>query len=135
MPPQQPIAITQRRSLDAVSIWALVVTLAAAMFIFVPSSIQLETTKAFLLAARTLITLALYILARLGRGNIIFPPFALVGALWLPAVAYILSATFSGVSFTNALWGSALESGILGFMLVAAGLGTLAALLLRRPEH
>jgi len=135
MPPQQPIAITQRRSLDAVSIWALVVTLAAAMFIFVPSSIPLETTKAFLLAAGTLITLALYILARLGRGNIIFPPFALVGALWLPAVAYILSATFSGVSFTNALWGSALESDTLGFMLVAAGLGTLAALLLRRPEH
>ena len=60
---------------------------------------------------------------------------ALVGALWLPVIAYALSATFSGVSFGNALWGSSLESDTLGFMLVVAVLGTLTALILRRTEH
>lgn len=135
MPPQQSAVVQPRRSLDTVSVWALIGTLVAGIFIFIPSSIPLETTKTFLLAAGALVTLALYILARLGRGNIIFPPFLLVGALWLPVIAYILSAVFSGVSFTNALWGTALETDTVGFMLVVASLGTLATLLLRRPEQ
>ncbi|MBI4133724.1 tetratricopeptide repeat protein [Candidatus Uhrbacteria bacterium] len=106
------------------------------MFVFIPNVlVPLNTLKTFALAAGTLITLALYILVRLSRGNIVFPPFALVGALWLPAVAYVLSAAFSGGSFTSALWGSMLEADTLGFMLVAAALGTLAALMLRRSEH
>ena len=136
MPPQQSMNVQQRRSLDTVGIWALLATLAAALFIFVPSTtIPFLATKTFLLAAGALITLALYILARLSRGNVIFPPWMLVGALWLPTIAYALSATFSGVSFGNALWGSSLESDTLGFMLVVAVLGTLAALMLRRTEH
>ncbi|MBU6388619.1 hypothetical protein KGQ72_01970 [Patescibacteria group bacterium] len=94
-----------------------------------------STTKTFLLAAGAIITLALYILARLGRGNVIFPPSVLIGAIWLPVVAYVLSAAFSGVSFMNALWGTALEPDTLGLMLIVAVLGTLAALVLRRPEH
>jgi tetratricopeptide (TPR) repeat protein len=93
------------------------------------------TTKSFVLAAGALITLALYILARLSRGNVILPPFVLVGALWLPTLAYALSAAFSGTSFTSAFWGSGLEPDTLGFMLVTAVLGTMAALVLRRPEH
>ena len=108
MPPQSAIA-PRRRSLDTVSIWALFITIVAAVFIFVPSvAISFTTTKTFLLAAGALITLALYILARLARGNVIFPPSVLIGALWLPVVAYALSAAFSGVSFSNALWGTAL---------------------------
>jgi len=35
----------------------------------------------------------------------------------------------------NALWGMALEPDTLGFMLIAACLGTLSALILRRPDH
>ena len=130
------MAVPRRRSLETISIWALIITLAIAVFIFIPSSaVPFTTTKTFLLAAGALVTLALYILARLGRGNVIFPPLALVGALWLPVIAYTLSATFSGVSFTNALWGTALEPDTLGFVLVATCLGTLAALMLRRSEH
>src|SRR3989344_6035561 len=82
-----------------------------------------------------LVALALYILARLSRGNIIFPPSVLMGALWLPALAYALSATCSGVSFNNAFWGASLEPDTLGFILTAAVLGTLATLVLRRAEH
>ena len=139
MPPQQPIQpinALRRRSLDTVSIWALFATIAASMFVFIPSTaIPFSATKTFLLAAGALITLALYILARLGRGNVIFPPSILIGALWLPAAAYALSSAFSGVSFSNALWGTSLEPDTLGFILVAALLGTLAALVLRRTEH
>ena len=135
MPPQRTLQ-TSRRSLDTISVWALLATLIASLFMFSPSvAIPLVETKTFLLAAGALITLALYILARLARGNIIFPPSVLIGALWLPVIAYALSATFSGVSFGNALWGSALEPDTLGFMLIVAVLGTLAALVLRRAEH
>jgi len=135
MPPYQP-AVSSRRSLETISIWALIATIAVAVFIFIPSSATSPvTTKAFVLAAGALITLALYILARLSRGNIILPPCILIGALWLPAVAYALSAAFSGAPFTNSIWGSSLQPDTLGFMLAAASLGTLAAVILRRSEH
>ncbi|MCX6787156.1 MAG: hypothetical protein NTY93_01360 [Candidatus Kaiserbacteria bacterium] len=116
--------------------WALIFTLVVAIFIFIPSSaVPLTTTKTFVLAAGAFITLALYILARLGRGNIIFPPCILIGALWLPVIAYALSVAFSGVSFASAVWGTSLETDTLSFLLIAAGLGTLTALILRRAEH
>jgi len=125
-----------RRSLESVSIWALVITLAVAVFAFAPlSSLSFAAVKAFVLAAGALVVLALYIFTRLSRGNIVFPPVVIVGALWLPVIAYLLSALFSGTSFGNAFWGTALESDTAGFMLVLAFLGTLAACILRRPEH
>lgn len=136
MPPQHLTSTPNPRSIETISIWALIATLVVSIFIFVPSAnIPFATTKTFLLAGGALVTLALYILARLGRGNVILPPFALIGALWLPVIAYALSAVFSGALFTNALWGSALEPDTLGFMLVVTCLGTLTALMLRRPEH
>ena len=135
MPPQNQTP-APRRSIETISVWAFLATLVGAIFIFIPSTaVPFTTTKTFLLAAGALITLALYILARLGRGNIILPPFALIGALWLPVIAYALSAMLSGALFTNALWGSALEPDTLGFMLIATCLGTLAALILRHAEH
>lgn len=136
MPPQHSVSASPRRSLDTVSTWALLATIVAAIFIIMPSSsVPLATTKAFVLAAGTLVTLALYILARLTRGNIVFPSSWLVVALWLPALAYALSAAFSGTPFMSALWGAVLEPDTLGFMLSAAVIGTLSVLVLRRPEH
>ncbi len=132
--PQQPGS--SRRSLDSASVLVFIGTLIATLFIIVPSSsFSLIATKSFLLAAGTLITLAVYVLARLTRGNIVLPSSVLVGALWLPALAYALSAAFSGAHFTQALWGTALEVDTFGFMLVAACLGTLAMLVLRRSEN
>lgn len=133
MPPAQPAS---RRSLESVNVYVLIATIIAALFIIIPNSaIPLATTKAFLLAAGALITLAVYILARLSRGNIILPPLVLVGALSLPALAYLLSTAFSGVSFANAVWGTSLETDTLGFILVATVLGTLSALVLRRSDQ
>lgn len=134
MPPQQPTGGS--RSLDAISILALFITFIAVLFIFIPSAaVSSAATKTFLLAAGALVTLALYVLARLARGNVIFPSTALVGAIWLPAVAYALSAAFSGAPFARSLWGATLEPDTFGFMLVVAGLGTLSALALRSAEQ
>ncbi|MHB8860611.1 MAG: hypothetical protein ACYC48_02655 [Minisyncoccota bacterium] len=134
MPSQQ--SIPPRRSFDVFSLWALLATVGVALIVVIPFvSTPLATTKTFFLTAGALVTLALYILARLTRGNIIFPSTVLVGALWLPVIAYALSAAFSGVSFMNALWGTALEADTLGFMLLAAVLGTLSVLILRRAEQ
>lgn len=136
MPPQHATSATQRRSLDTISVWALIVTLIVALVVVIPSaSIPFVATKTFILAAGALITLALYILARLSRGNAIFPPWLLIGALWLPALAYLFSSVFSGVLFSSAFWGSAIEPDTLGFILVATILGMLTALLLRRTEN
>lgn len=134
MPPQS--GSVRRSSLEKASVWALFATLIAALIVVIPgSALSAPTMKTFVLGAGALITLALYILARLSRGNIILPPFKLVAALWLPAIAYGLSAAFASGSFSNSLWGTALETDTFGFMLIAAVLGTLAALAIRRPEH
>jgi tetratricopeptide (TPR) repeat protein len=87
------------------------------------------------LAGGTLITLALYILARLSRGNIILPPLSLIGALWLPVIAFGLSTAFSGAPLSASLWGFGLEPGTLGLMAVVTILGTLTALVARRSEN
>ncbi|HCR52563.1 TPA: hypothetical protein DIV48_02865 [Candidatus Kaiserbacteria bacterium] len=135
MPPQQPVRAA-RHSLDTISVVALLATLVVALFMFIPSTaVPFGATKTFVLAAGALITLALYILARLSRGNVIFPPSVLILALWLPVLAYALSAAFSGVAFGNALWGSSLEPDTLGSLLIIAVLGTLSALALRRVEQ
>jgi tetratricopeptide (TPR) repeat protein len=125
-----------RRSLDTISVFALITTVVAALLVIIPfASVSFVTTKTFLLAAGTLITLGLYILARLTRGNVVFPSSVLIGALWLPVVAYAFSAVFGRVAFVNAFWGTALEPDTLGFMLIVAILGTLSALVLKRPEN
>lgn len=135
MPPQQTVAV-RRNSLERVSMWALFATLIAGLVVVFPSAaVPATTTKVFILAGGAILTLAVYILARLSRGNVILPPFKLVAALWLPAIAYGLSAAFSSVPFANTLWGTALETDTFGFLLVAAVLGTLAAFILRRSDQ
>ncbi|MFZ1074940.1 MAG: tetratricopeptide repeat protein [Minisyncoccia bacterium] len=139
MPPQQTgdsAHATSRRSLDTVSALALIITLVAVLLIFTPGiSVAITTSKTFLLAAGALVTLVIYIFARLARGNAVFPPLVLLGAIWLPVLAYAFSSVFSGVSFSNALWGTALEPDTLGALLIVATVGTLSALTIRRPEH
>ena len=133
MPPQT--AVTRRFSFETASVWALIATVIAAAVIVIPlASVPFLSTKTFVLAAGGIITLVLYILARLTRGNVIFPPVVLVGALWLPVLAYGLSTLFSGVGL-NGVWGTLLEPDTFGFILTAALLGTLAALAIRRVEH
>jgi tetratricopeptide (TPR) repeat protein len=121
---------------DTGAAWALGITLALAAIAFIPStSIPFLYTKASLLAVGAIVTLALFILARLTRGNIIIPSSFLLGALWLVPAAYALSSLFSGAGLKNAFFGTELETDTFGFVLLAALLATLAALVLRRREQ
>ncbi|MGH7175388.1 MAG: tetratricopeptide repeat protein [Minisyncoccia bacterium] len=131
MPPQ---TTTRRRfSLDVAGTWALLITLILAAIAITPwNVVPISATKAFIVAAGAIVTLALYIVARLSRGNVVFPPVLLIGILWLPALAYFLSALFSGAGFTMATFGAALDTDTFGFILAATVLGTLLALVIRR---
>lgn len=131
-----PAASASQPSLDTVSVWTILGAIVLTLFVVFPAAaISFAATKSFVLAAGTLVAFAIYVFARLARGNIIFPSTVLLPLLWFPVGAYALSAFFSGISFQGALWGTALEPDTLGFMLIATTLGTLAALALRRPEH
>src|SRR5665213_2519831 len=120
-------------SFDTASIWVIVISIALAAVAFIPSTtVSFLYTKIAILAIGGLIALALYILARLTRGNIIVPPVTLLGALWLVPISYALSALFSGAGFTASFFGTQLESDTLGFMLILAVFATLIALVFRR---
>lgn len=126
----------RRVSFETAAVFALLATLSIASIVFLPlASVPLASTKTFILAIGAIATLALFILARLSRGNVILPPPLLLGALWLPTVAYALSATLAGANFSRAFFGTQFSADTLGFMGVASILGTLAALAFRRVEH
>src|SRR3989344_1439346 len=134
MPPQS--TTTRRISLEWASVWVLAATIIISTVAIIPTvAFPLIPTKAFLLGVGVLATLAVWILARLSRGNIIFPPAMLLLALWLPTIAYALSAAFASGPFSTAAWGTALEEDSLGFMVVLSALGTLTALVVRRADH
>lgn len=136
MPPQTAEKTMGGFSFERASVWALIATVIVSAVILIPSaSVPFLPTKTFLLAIGTIIAFGCFIVARLTKGNVILPPVALVGALWLPVLAYLLSGVFSGVGISNAFFGTSLEPDTLGFVLVAAFLGTLAALALRRADQ
>ncbi len=135
MPPQTSQAAA-RFSFERASMFALIGTLIASLLIVLPGlPAPTLPTKVFALGLGTILTLALFVLARLTRGNLILPPLALYGALWLPLVAYILSTLFSGAGMADAVFGRTLGSDTLGFIVVATVLGALAALILRRVDQ
>jgi len=126
----------RRMSFDALALWTLTITAALAAVVFVPSAnIPFIYTKVSVLALGALITLGLYILARLTRGNIIVPPFALVGVFWLVPLAYALSTLFSGAGIHAGLFGTSLETDTLGFMIMLASFTTLASVTFRRSSQ
>ncbi|MDB5264787.1 MAG: Tfp pilus assembly protein PilF [Parcubacteria group bacterium] len=126
----------RRLSFDLGTIWALLATAVLASVAFIPTAtIPFLYTKVSVLAIGGLITLALYILARLTRGNVIVPPATLLGALWIVPAAYLLSAFFSGAGLSRAFFGTELEPDTLGFVLITAVLASLTALAFRRTGH
>jgi hypothetical protein len=131
MPPQ-----AAKRPLEAAVLWALIIVVILAAVAVTPwNAVAPAATKAFVLGAGAIVALALYIFARLSRGSIVLPPALLVGALWLPALAYLLSAAFSGASFSMSSFGAALDTDTFGFILAASVLGSLFALVPRRSEE
>ncbi len=126
----------RRVTFDMLAIWLLSLTAAASVLLFIPSAtIPFLYSKVSLIAIGGLISLALYILARLTRGNIIVPPVALLGAFWLVPIAYVLSTLFSGAGIRAGLLGTELETDTFGFMLILAAFATLVALTFRRNNQ
>lgn len=131
--PREASGSKKRFSFDTAAHWALVVTFALSVIALIPSvTIPFVYTKVTILALGAFVTLVLFILARLTRGNIIVPPLPLVGALWLVPAAYLLSSLFSGAGIGASFFGTELETDTFGFMVLLAMFGTLAALAFRR---
>lgn len=135
--PTVPSASNPRRvTFDTLAVWALALTAGVAVLAFIPSAtIPFIYSKVSIIAIGGLVALALYILARLTRGNIIVPPAALLGAFWLVPAAYLLSTLFSGVGITAGLLGTELETDTLGFMIILAAFASLVALTFRRSAQ
>lgn len=123
----------KRLSFDMATNWAIVLTFALAVLAFIPApTIPFLYTKVTVLVLGSLVTLVLFILARLTRGNVIVPPLPLLGALWILPAAYLLSSLFSGAGMGQSFFGTELESDTFGFMLLLAVFATLTALAFRR---
>ena len=128
-------APARRISLDVATGWAAVLTLALSAIVLIPSAtIPLIYTKITLIGLGALIVFALFILARLTRGNVILPPFKLLAALWLVPLAYLLSSLFSGAGIGASFFGTDLEPDTFGFVLILSLLATLTALSFRRVQ-
>ncbi len=136
-PHQNGATSSRTLSFDSASVLALIGTLAIGVLVFTWSqSLPFLYTKIALVAIGGLISLALFILARLTKGNIIVPPLALLGSLWLVPIAYLLSSLFAPEGFMTAFFGAELEPDTLGFMLILALSATLVALMFRRtPQY
>lgn len=130
-------ANTARRfSFDTAAVWIVAVVAFLAVVALIPGyPVSLFGTKVTVLAAGALLALIAYLVARLVRGNIVFPPMALLGAVWLLPVAYGLSALFSGANPSMSFFGVEFETDTAGFVVLLALLATLAALALRQASH
>ncbi|KND47185.1 MAG: Tfp pilus assembly protein PilF [Parcubacteria bacterium C7867-004] len=122
-----------RASFDIAATWAILATAALGTIAFLPSTnLPFISTKVTVIALGALVTLVLFILARLTRGNIIIPPVALLGSFWLVPLAYGLSALFSGNGLAASFFGSEFEIDTFGFVVMLAVLASLTALAFRR---
>lgn len=126
---------SKRFSFDMATNWSLIATFALGVIALIPSqTIPFLYTKVTVLALGALVTLVLFILARLSRGNVIVPPLPLLASLWIVPAAYLLSSLFSGAGIGSSFFGTELETDTFGFILLLAALATLAALAFRRSD-
>ncbi len=132
----QETTSVKRFSFDTAAVWILALVAFLSTVALIPgNTVSLFGTKVTILAAGALVALIAYIIARLVRGNIVFPPLLLLGTVWLVPLAYGISTLFSGVNQMQAVFGVELESDTFGFVLLIAVLATLAALALRQSSH
>lgn len=122
-----------RQSFDKLALIALTATLSLGILVVTFSpTLSFIGTKTFILMLGALIALALFIIARLTRGNVVLPPSFLLGAVWFVPAAYALSTLFSGANPGLALTGTEFEPQTLGFMILLSFTATLFALVLRK---
>lgn len=128
-------AHAKRFSFDLASGIALVAAFAVGALLIVPlPTVPFLFSKVTVFALGSLLALALFILARLTRGNLVVPPLPLLGAIWLVPLAYLLSSLFSGAGIGASFFGTEFETDTFGFVLMLALTATLAALAFRRED-
>jgi len=126
---------SRRLSFDTAATWSLTITTVLAIIIAIPlASVPFFATKTFVLAIGAIVTLVLFIVARLMRGNLSLPHLPLLGALWLVPIAYLLSTLFSGTNLATAFFGVGFSSDTFGLVLIFAVLATLATLILQAKK-
>lgn len=126
----------KRFSFDTAAVWIIAAVAFLSTVAFIPNNtVSLFGTKVSILATGALVALIAYIIARLVRGNIVFPPLMLLGTVWLVPLAYGISTLFSGANQMRALFGVEFETDTFGFIIIMAVLATLAALALRQASH
>jgi tetratricopeptide (TPR) repeat protein len=129
-------ATKKRFSFDTAAAWVLMFSVALSVVLFTPTlGISLTPMKVSVVALGFLLALILYVLARLTRGNVIVPPLALLGALWLVPLAYALSTLFSGAGLSASFFGTNFETDTFGFILILAAVASLTALVFRKREQ
>ncbi len=126
----------KRFSFDSATVWILAAIAFLSTVVLIPgSAVSLFGTKVSILAVGTLLALIAFVISRLVRGNIVFPPLALLGTVWLVPLAYGLSTLFSGTNPMTALFGVEFETDTLGFMVLLAAIATLFALAYRQAAQ
>lgn len=126
----------KRFSFDAAAVWIIALVAFLSTVVLIPGNlVSIFGTKVTILATGALIALIVYIIARLVRGNIVFPPLLLLGTVWLLPLAYGISVLFSGANQMQSIFGVELETDTFGFILLLALLATLSALALRQASH
>lgn len=131
--PEAGTAGKKRFSFDTATNVAIVASFVASVVALIPSAtLPFLYTKVTIIALGALVTLALFILARLSRGNVIVPPVPLLASLWIVPAAYLLSSLFSGAGMGVSFFGTELETDTFGFVLILAVFASLTALAFRR---
>jgi tetratricopeptide (TPR) repeat protein len=123
-------------SFDLLALFALAATVVLALIVVTFSpSVSFLGTKTLVIMGGTLVSLALFVIGRLTRGNIVVPPTFLTLSLWFVPAAYALSTLFSGVSPSLAFFGTEFETDTFGFVLTLSVVATLVALVIRRERE
>lgn len=126
----------ERNAFLSASLIVLVLTVFLLPVIFLPSlSAPFQLTKTLVFMGGVLLSLVLAILGWLKEGSLSFPKSLLLGVVWLLPIAYLLSALLSGGDPAQSLVGTQFGTDTFAFIVVAALLTTLTAILFKERAH
>lgn len=125
----------ERSSIDEAAAWALLGTIFLVPLFFIPSvSVPFQLTKGMLIAGGIIISMGLWVVARLKEGGIDMPQNSLPIAMGAIVFTYLLSALFSGTPSIS-LTGTGFEADTVATVLLFGIAMALAPVVLRRRVH
>jgi cytochrome c-type biogenesis protein CcmH/NrfG len=135
-----PVSVSQTpprlNVLDTVAFWLLASLMVIVPLGFLPSSsVPLATSKAFFALALTILTVGVFLIARLREGVLPIPTNAVFGALVLIPLTALISALFASPHFNLSFFGARLEAETVMFLLLMALLTVAIPLLVRTRQR